>query len=260
LHFTSETKPWNFHFLHQREWRENYDGHLFGLWTRALRSMRAQLATGDLWKSDDWENKGRVEDICDHRLKRNYGRRYPKTTQFTVIVNLNNETDSSLQRLQHILRVYASSNKVARIFINGNMIKDEQGKRVVLNTSYLRSLRLRKTVKAIGRGSFSSANNKFNPIQGITTDAVYLADENVSLGLYLSARARSRTYYSNMLIHVSLSCSNLILLNRFYHRLRIWNLLFKYGKRIWIQLLVSNPTRTLIQPLLNIWMLQIAIV
>jgi lipopolysaccharide biosynthesis glycosyltransferase len=46
LHFTSETKPWNFYFLHQREWHENYDGYLFGLWTRTLRQTREKLSKG----------------------------------------------------------------------------------------------------------------------------------------------------------------------------------------------------------------------
>jgi lipopolysaccharide biosynthesis glycosyltransferase len=175
LHYTSETKPWNFHFLHQREWRENYDGPLFGLWTRALRRMRAQLAAGDLWINDDWHNQGRVEAICDHRLRPTYGRRYPKTEQFAVIVSPSN----NLEQLQKVLRIYASSNKVAQIFINGDVVKDEQGKQMVLSTNYLRSLRLRKPIKAVARGSFESINNKFNPIQGINTNAVYLADENV---------------------------------------------------------------------------------
>lgn len=178
LHFTSETKPWNFYFLHQREWRENYDGHLFGLWMRAFRRMRSQLAKGGLLENDTWKNKGRVETICDQRLRKNYGRRYRKTDQFTVILNFKKTTVNS-QHLQHVLRVYASSNKVAQIFINGNVFKDEQGKRLVLNASYFRDIKLKKPIKAIGHGSFRSVNHNFNPIQGLNTEAVYLANENV---------------------------------------------------------------------------------
>ncbi|CEP13961.1 hypothetical protein [Parasitella parasitica] len=183
LHYTSETKPWNFHFLHQREWRENYDGYLFGLWTRSRRQMRAQLAQGGLWTSaEDWDNKGRVADICDRRLKSNYGRKYPKKNQFTVILTLNKDSINK-QYLEQMLRVYASSKKVYQIFINGNSIKDQHGKRFSLNQAYLRSLKLRKPVKANARGSYSTVNWKFNPIQGITTDAVFLADENIITSL-----------------------------------------------------------------------------
>ncbi|KAL7319851.1 hypothetical protein PS15m_002938 [Mucor circinelloides] len=183
LHFTSETKPWNFHFLHQREWRENYDGYLFGLWTRSLRNMRSQLAEGGLWTStDNWENKGRVSNICDRRLKSNYGRKYPKNNQFTVIVTLNKPSIDK-QYLEQMLRMYASSKKVHQIFINGNSIRDQHGNRFSLNQAYLRSLKLRKPVKAIARGSYNTVNWKFNPIQGITTDAVFLADENIITSL-----------------------------------------------------------------------------
>ncbi|CAO0791290.1 unnamed protein product [Mucor circinelloides] len=183
LHFTSETKPWNFHFLHQREWRENYDGYLFGLWTRSLRNMRSQLEEGGLWTStDNWENKGRVSNICDRRLKSNYGRKYPKNNQFTVIVTLNKPSINK-QYLEQMLRMYASSKKVHQIFINGNSIRDQHGNRFSLNQAYLRSLKLRKPVKAIARGPYNTVNWKFNPIQGITTDAVFLADENIITSL-----------------------------------------------------------------------------
>ncbi|KAI8644704.1 glycosyl transferase family 64 domain-containing protein [Parasitella parasitica] len=183
LHFTSETKPWNFHFLHQREWRENYDGYLFGLWARSLRQMRAQLTQGGLLTSTmDWDNKGRVANLCDHRLKSNYGRKYPKKNQFTVILTLN-KASINKQYLEQMLRMYASSKKVHQIFINGNSIKDEHGKRFSLNQAYLRSLKLRKPAKAIARGSFSTVNWKFNPIQGITTESVFLADENIVTSL-----------------------------------------------------------------------------
>lgn len=166
--------------MHQREWRENYDGYLFGLWTRSLRNMRSQLAEGGLWTStDSWENKGRVSNICDRRLKSNYGRKYPKNNQFTVIVTLNKPSINK-QYLEHMLRMYASSKKVHQIFINGNSIRDQHGNRFSLNQAYLRSLKLRKPVKAIARGPYNTVNWKFNPIQGITTDAVFLADENVS--------------------------------------------------------------------------------
>lgn len=76
--------------------------------------------------------------------------------------------------------MYASSKKVARIFINGNVIKDGNEKRVNLNAAYFRSLHLGKSVKAMPSKKNKSINNKFNPLQGIATDAVFLADENVS--------------------------------------------------------------------------------
>ncbi|KAI7903857.1 nucleotide-diphospho-sugar transferase [Cokeromyces recurvatus] len=184
LHFTSETKPWNFHFLHQREWRENYDGYLFGLWTRMLRKMKTQLnQVGLLETTDemDWANKGRVTEICDHRLKANYGRRYPKTHQFTIILNRQEDTSDSLDQFETMLRDLSASKYVAQIFVNGgDKTKDQK---VAFNTAYFRRLKLQKPVKAIPEGDYKSVNNKFNPIQGIVTDAVFIIDSNTLISI-----------------------------------------------------------------------------
>lgn len=78
--------------------------------------------------------------------------------------------------------MYTSSKKVARIFIDGNVIKAEDGKRITLNTAYFRSLHLSKSVNIVASKKFKSINNRFNPMRGITTHAVFLVDGNVSLG------------------------------------------------------------------------------
>ena len=46
VHFTSEIKPWNFYYLHNREWRDNYDTYLFDKWIKTGRNMRSRLAQG----------------------------------------------------------------------------------------------------------------------------------------------------------------------------------------------------------------------
>ncbi|CAO3689834.1 unnamed protein product [Rhizopus stolonifer] len=165
LHFTSETKPWNFHFLNQREWRENYDGYLFGLWTRALRNMRTSLETVGLWSGPK-----RAQAICDTRLKKNYGRRYPKTNQFTVIIY--SEPHTTQDQLMPLLEMYAASKKVARIFVH----KDKRNKA-------LKAPQLKKPIKMVVDNKYSTANTRFNPIQGITTEAVFITDLSASLDL-----------------------------------------------------------------------------
>ncbi|KAG1462734.1 hypothetical protein G6F55_002801 [Rhizopus delemar] len=185
LHFTSETKPWNFYFLHQREWRENYDGYLFGLWTRALRNMRIELEKADLWSEEESlivknqptiiKNKGRAQAICDMTLKRSYGRRYPKVNQFTVIINVDPQTNR--EQLVDLLRIYSSSPKVLQIYIHGNT----PGQR--LSKNYLRRLQLKKPVQLVFDGAYDTPNTRYNPIQGITTEAVYMTDSSTSLSL-----------------------------------------------------------------------------
>ncbi|KAI9258298.1 hypothetical protein EDC94DRAFT_166796 [Helicostylum pulchrum] len=185
LHFTSETKPWNFYFLHQREWRENYDGYLFGLWTRELREMQSQLIAGGLLEvtgttqDSPWSNQDRVRQICDRNLRKTFGRRYPKTEQLTIILNLRN-VDVTQSQLDELLETYVSFKKVSHIFIQGNLVKGKGGKRVVLKSTYLRNLHLGKPVKFVPRVTFESINNKFNPVQGVVTTCVFLVDANVS--------------------------------------------------------------------------------
>ncbi|OBZ91405.1 Glycogenin-1 [Choanephora cucurbitarum] len=168
LHFTSDTKPWNFHFLHHPEWRENYDGYLFGLWTKALRHKNLELAKAGLLK-EGGRNQERVDYVCELQLHSNYGRRYPNTKQLTVILDLSSTTDTL--SLEAILRFYASSKVVNQIFIRENQIQ--------LDKTYLRKLRIRKPVNIIPPTPYPSSNNKFNPIQGIKTDAVLLVDGNM---------------------------------------------------------------------------------
>ncbi|CEI98825.1 hypothetical protein RMCBS344292_12925 [Rhizopus microsporus] len=179
LHFTSETKPWNFYFLHQREWRENYDGYLFGLWTRALREAKAELEKDGLWSEEESliiknqpavvKNKGRAQAICDTRLKRTYGRRYPKVAQFSLILNVDPQT-TRREQVEALLRTYARSPKVAQIYIHGNTVDDR------LTAGYLRQLHLGKSVRLVPESKYNTPNTRYNPIQGITTESVFITD------------------------------------------------------------------------------------
>lgn len=180
LHYTSETKPWNFHFLHQREWRENYDGFLFGLWTRTKREMLAKLEQGGLYTPNTrWGNYGRVSYVCDKSISRGYGRKYPKTEQFSVLLQLTQDVIDT-KYLESILKLYASSNKVDQIILDKRTIKDEHGQRLRLNAAYFNKLRIRKPIKVATLKSFRSVNNRFNPIKHVQTNAVYIVDANVS--------------------------------------------------------------------------------
>lgn len=126
-----------------------------------------------------WSNQDRVKQICDRNLRKSYGRRYHKTEQLTIILNLK-DVDITQSQLDRLLGTYASFKKVSHIFIQGNLVKDKEGKLVVLKSTYLRNLHLQKPVKFVPRVTFESINNKFNPIQGIVTTSVFMVDANVS--------------------------------------------------------------------------------
>lgn len=126
-----------------------------------------------------WSNQDRIKQICDRNLQKTFGRRYHKTEQLTIILNLK-DIDITQSQLDRLLGTYASFKKVSHIFIQGNLVKDKEGKRVVLKSTYLRNLHLQKPVKFVPRVTFESINNKFNPIQGIVTTCVFMVDANVS--------------------------------------------------------------------------------
>lgn len=143
------------------------------------------LLVADLWSEEESlivknqptiiKNKGRAQAICDMTLKRSYGRRYPKVNQFTVIINVDPQTNR--EQLVDLLRIYSSSPKVLQIYIHGNT----PGQR--LSKNYLRRLQLKKPVQLVFDGAYDTPNTRYNPIQGITTEAVYMTDSSVSLAI-----------------------------------------------------------------------------
>lgn len=149
--------------------------------------MLNSLEKGGLYTSQpEWDNKQRVQYVCDKSLGRTYGRKYPKTEQFSVLLQL---TRNSINRkyLEHILKLYASSKKTSQIILNRQSIKDENGKRIQLNNAYFKKLRIKKPVKTVSVKDFDSANNKFNPVKLVKTNSVFLVDDQVSPPLAFNA-------------------------------------------------------------------------
>jgi glycogenin glucosyltransferase len=46
LHYTSETKPWNFFASSHRNWRQNFDAPMYYLWARTFRQICQKLRIG----------------------------------------------------------------------------------------------------------------------------------------------------------------------------------------------------------------------
>lgn len=126
------------------------------------------------------KNKGRAQAICDTRLKRTYGRRYPKVAQFSLILNVDPQT-TRREQVEALLRTYARSPKVAQIYIHGNTVDDR------LTAGYLRQLHLGKSVRLVPESKYNTPNTRYNPIQSITTESVFITDADVSNGtLYIT--------------------------------------------------------------------------
>ncbi|KAI8371698.1 nucleotide-diphospho-sugar transferase [Radiomyces spectabilis] len=177
LHYTSETKPWNFFYLHHREWKENYEGYLFGAWKRNFRHMRASLQEGRLWSDDldaDWDNANRVTDICDVQLKKDFGRRYRYADRFSVLIYLTSPS-IRINDFANLLRTYSRSKKVHRIYIIADL-KDKD--RLLVDPLWIESLNIKTPVETIASG-YNSPNNRFIPPASLQTEAVLIADDNV---------------------------------------------------------------------------------
>lgn len=176
IHYTSEVKPWNFFFLQNDEWRENFDGNIFSLWTRMLRESKAKLAAADGLLSSSELAPERITYVCETAIKESYGRRYRQKNMFSVVFSLKRTTGDDA-RLMSKLQHYLSSKKVDRIFIvNQGTISDK----------------LRRWTRQQKRASivvvdqpFPTPNNRFNPIQGLAT-SVFIIDDTVRESLILS--------------------------------------------------------------------------
>jgi glycogenin glucosyltransferase len=47
IHYTSETKPWNFFSSPHKYWRQNFDAVMYYLWARTFRNIARQLGIGN---------------------------------------------------------------------------------------------------------------------------------------------------------------------------------------------------------------------
>lgn len=168
IHFTSEIKPWNFYFLQNEEWRQNFDGNAFSLWTRALRESKSKLEAGGLLSSKELA-PDRITHVCEKSIKESYGRQYRRRNQFSVIFSLKRSSGDDA-RIMSKLRHYSGSRLVDRIFIvNQGTISD----------GMKRWIERQKRPMIIVDQPFPTPNNRFNPIQGLSATSVFIVDDTV---------------------------------------------------------------------------------
>lgn len=48
IHYTSETKPWNFFNHSHKYWKQNFDAAMFYLWSKAYRDVAMRLRIGKM--------------------------------------------------------------------------------------------------------------------------------------------------------------------------------------------------------------------
>ncbi|KAI9285942.1 glycosyl transferase family 64 domain-containing protein [Umbelopsis sp. AD052] len=145
--FDGNIKPWNWYTAHDDAWLKNWDPDSMWHW-RHHRNAIQYLFSG---------SKGRIS--------------FPITDKFSVLLSTYNP-----DRIDHVttlIRHLATSDLVHTIYLTWHNPKLEVNKE-------LKELqeKLRKPL-VILRQQFDSLNNRFNPIEGLETSAVYILDDDI---------------------------------------------------------------------------------
>ncbi|KAI9489085.1 nucleotide-diphospho-sugar transferase [Zychaea mexicana] len=169
VHFTSEIKPWNFYYIHNREWRDNYDTFLFDQWVKTARNMRSRPTQANIFPASEPEI---VPRSCLAQLKSNYLRRYPVKNKFTIMLSSSIQMDNATWK-EYIdsLLVLLSSTKdntresmVEKVFV---MAKDRGGSNMP------------ERISGIPIEWLSSSENVFSLVHRIDTQATLLLDDKI---------------------------------------------------------------------------------
>ncbi|GAA6004462.1 uncharacterized protein JCM10292_007082 [Rhodotorula paludigena] len=183
-HYTAETKPWSFHHFYHRDWRINYHPRMFAKW-RALDYEVAQtlpelkdsfaLPRQDLPLRRDlanyeWPNLHRQYEICSRYNPRYETEgKFPIQKQYSVAISFYNP--ERLGYLPKLIRHYLLSELVHTVYITWHS-------KSVPVTDELKALVDGGRVKILPMTS-DTLNNRFNPIPGLKTQAVFICDDDI---------------------------------------------------------------------------------
>ncbi|KAI7848926.1 nucleotide-diphospho-sugar transferase [Circinella umbellata] len=182
VHFTSEIKPWNFYYLHNREWRDNYDTYLFDKWIKTGRNMRSRLTQGNLLSASGSNNS--TSKACNADLKSNYRSRYPKTNKFTIILSSSVQMDNPTWKTYiDSLLVLLTTNTddindimVEKIFV---VTKDGAFDDEELNENSQSGFSMPKQISGVPIEWISSSENAFSVVHRLKTEGALLLEDKV---------------------------------------------------------------------------------
>ncbi|KAK4049297.1 exostoses (multiple)-like 2 [Microbotryomycetes sp. JL201] len=183
-HYTAETKPWSFHHFYHVDWRINYHPAMFSFWRGleydlsmnhsplraeyALPRMESELRRG--LQAYDWPNLRRREEICqDYDAKYESSGRFPIQDKYSVAISFYNS--ERLEFLSKLIAHYWLSASVQMVYVTWHAPN-------VPIPPELEDLASAKKV-VILRQNFDSLNNRFNPISGLRTQAVFVCDDDI---------------------------------------------------------------------------------
>ncbi|KAK4511197.1 uncharacterized protein ATC70_012411 [Mucor velutinosus] len=172
--YSAPMKPWNFHAYSDIDWKKHYDPVGFYKWRRISNDVRHLL---DPSATKDWVNEARQRMVCDSYLESVTNvNHFPVHDKFSVMISTYNP--ERIEHLSLIIRHLLKSDQVHTVFItwhNPALQVPASLYQDISENDYER-------VKVLGQ-TFDSLNNRFNPVDELKTDAVYIMDDDIYVDL-----------------------------------------------------------------------------
>lgn len=187
IHYTSETKPWNFFASPHKYWRMNFDALMYYHWSRTYRTITQKLRIGNKPtklnsfildvhdpKKPMWLNSKRVSEICDRyypTIENNDLQDSKRTNdKFSVIFTKWRNIRTLTNAIHHYRFVLETV--LQKIYISWNPSLGKPG----IELTRFKFLKEGPPVEIIYH-RFESNNNIWSPVVGLTSKAVFLADD-----------------------------------------------------------------------------------
>ena len=176
LHFTGETKPWNWHRSSHHDWERQLDPEMYYLWMQVDREVRNVSLPPDVQQHCD------AEAAALRRVGGNLQRRFPLRDRYSVVIGTYDRADL-LQRLLHTHYRHAlwrrsndstehTDRLIDKIFI---VWHDPQRPPPA---DWLRGLSRSRIQLVVQQRD--SLNNRFNPLgMALRTRAVLIVDDDI---------------------------------------------------------------------------------
>ncbi|KAG1139747.1 hypothetical protein G6F37_009638 [Rhizopus arrhizus] len=171
--FTGPMKPWNFHLYNETDWRKHFEAVPFYYWRRLNNDLNSFLNP-----ENGWKNKNRQNDVCTNYIESVKGdvNQFPIQDQFSVMISTYNP--ERIEHLSLIIHHLLKSAKVHTVFVtwhNPSLDIPSSLYEAIDQQDYHRL----KVIKQ----SYDSLNNRFNPVDELKTDAVYIMDDDIFIDL-----------------------------------------------------------------------------
>eukprot|EP00871_Galdieria_phlegrea_P002310 jgi/Galph1/307/GphlegSOOS_G5068.1 len=164
LHFTGETKPWNFHYSGHKDWEKNSEMHSYYAWVRMERLSREALA-----KDVIWNQSARAKTICEVEYQNNKTTRFRIQNKFSVIIS----TFDREELLNKLLIHYSRSKKIYKIYVVWHNPQSQAPS----------NFRIGNIPVVFLSQQYDSLNNRFNPIHDLETQVVLICDDDVYVSI-----------------------------------------------------------------------------